>query len=308
MMLLGSIHMLLIWEGDIVFFYALIGFALVALRNFSNKTLLITGILLILSPILLYYLKLKFPILNAPVEILINKGEQIYAYKGWINQDVSRTDVLRESKSIRTNVWINLGDAPYRFAYIFFTSRISKILGIMLIGFVIGRSQFYPKIMEHKRKLFVWSVLVLIISLPLNYLVAKYMTGIVSAYSITMEGLILSIIYTFGVFPLALVYMAFIALAFEIKKIRKFLLFISPVGKMAFSNYIMHSLLGILIFYGIGFGLMENFGILMLTIIALVIFIFQIIYSSIWLKYFRFGPIEWVWRSLTYGNKQPLKK
>src|SRR5689334_3664781 len=69
MLLLGFIH-LMIWPGDIVFFYALLGFLLIPLRKFSNKTLLITGCVLLLSPILLYWLKMEFPVLNYPAQQL----------------------------------------------------------------------------------------------------------------------------------------------------------------------------------------------------------------------------------------------
>ena len=107
-------------------------------------------------------------------------------------------------------------------------------------------------------------------------------------------------------FPLAMGYLVFMAMIFEKKKTRSILLFISPVGKMAFSNYILQSITGIVLFYGIGFGLMEQFGQFVLTILALVIFSFQIAFSTIWLKYFQFGPLEWIWRSLTYGKVQTI--
>src|SRR6188768_1214357 len=77
MLLLGAVH-LLIWPGDIVFFYALLGFMLLPLRKFSNKTLLITGCILILSPILLYWLKMNWPVLNYPSEKLNQTGT-------WVN-------------------------------------------------------------------------------------------------------------------------------------------------------------------------------------------------------------------------------
>lgn len=308
MLLLGGIHMLFIWEGDIVFFYALVGFVLIMLRRFSNKTLLITGVLLLLSPILLYYLKMKLPLLNAHVDFLKKAGEQIYQNRGWINQDLSRTSVLRESKSLITNVWITLGDSPYRFAYLFFTSRFSKILGAMILGFVLARSGIYPGIMKHKSKLLLWSIVVLIFSLPLNYLMAGYMQNSDAYYALTSEGLLFSTVYAFGVFPLAMVYMVFIALMFEKERFRKFLLRIVPAGKMAFSNYILQSLIGIILFYGTGFGLMEQFGPLYLTLLAFLIFTFQIVYSTIWLNYFRFGPVEWLWRSLTYKKIQTIRK
>ena len=81
-----------------------------------------------------------------------------------------------------------------------------------------------------------------------------------------------------------------------------------PVGQMAFTNYLMQSLLVGLFFYGIGFG---NFGKLERHEIYYVVGVtwaLQIIWSHIWLRYFRFGPLEWAWRSLTYWKKQPLKK
>ena len=81
-----------------------------------------------------------------------------------------------------------------------------------------------------------------------------------------------------------------------------------PVGQMAFTNYLMQSLIGALFFYGIGlnyFGKLERYE---LYIYTGVVWIIEIIWSHIWLRYFRFGPLEWLWRSLTYWKKQPFKK
>ena len=77
---------------------------------------------------------------------------------------------------------------------------------------------------------------------------------------------------------------------------------------MAFSNYLMQSIICTLIFNGYGlrwFDAMERYQI---YIVVAGIWIFQIIFSNIWLRHYRFGPLEWVWRSLTYWKKQPLKK
>jgi uncharacterized protein len=81
-----------------------------------------------------------------------------------------------------------------------------------------------------------------------------------------------------------------------------------PVGQMAFTNYLMQSLIGALFFYGIGlnyFGKLERYE---LYIYTGVVWVIEIIWSHIWLRYFRFGPLEWLWRSLTYWQKQPFKK
>ncbi len=83
---------------------------------------------------------------------------------------------------------------------------------------------------------------------------------------------------------------------------------VRPVGQMAFTNYLMQSLICGIIFYGIGFGLYGMLQRFELYYIVAGVWIFQIITSHIWLRYYRFGPMEWVWRSLTYWKLQPFKK
>ncbi len=81
-----------------------------------------------------------------------------------------------------------------------------------------------------------------------------------------------------------------------------------PVGQMAFTNYLMQSLLVGLFFYGVGFGLFGKLQRYEIYYVVVATWILQIIWSHIWLRYFRFGPLEWAWRSLTYWKKQPFRK
>ena len=81
-----------------------------------------------------------------------------------------------------------------------------------------------------------------------------------------------------------------------------------PVGQMAFTNYLMQSFLCGLIFYGVGFGLFGKLQRYEMYYVVLGVWIVQIIYSHLWLRYFQFGPLEWLWRSLTYWKRQPIKR
>ena len=81
-----------------------------------------------------------------------------------------------------------------------------------------------------------------------------------------------------------------------------------PVGQMAFTNYLMQSFLCGLIFYGLGFGLFGKLQRYEMYYVVLGVWIVQIIYSHLWLRYFQFGPLEWLWRSLTYWKRQPIKR
>jgi uncharacterized membrane protein YeiB len=81
-----------------------------------------------------------------------------------------------------------------------------------------------------------------------------------------------------------------------------------PVGQMAFTNYLMQSFLCGMIFYGVGFGLFNKLQRYEIYYVVLAVWTFQIIFSHLWLRYFQFGPLEWVWRSLTYWKKQPVRR
>lgn len=88
--------------------------------------------------------------------------------------------------------------------------------------------------------------------------------------------------------------------------------FLQPVGKMALSNYLIQTLLCTYIFYGYGLGLFGKIGPFYGILITIGIYSLQILYSYYWMKKFQFGPMEWLWRRLTYGkfavNKNLLEK
>jgi uncharacterized protein len=76
---------------------------------------------------------------------------------------------------------------------------------------------------------------------------------------------------------------------------------------MALTNYLMQTVICVFIFYGYGFGLFGSSGAAEATLIGIAIYLFQIVFSYIWLKNFRFGPVEWIWRQLTYRRFLPLR-
>lgn len=82
---------------------------------------------------------------------------------------------------------------------------------------------------------------------------------------------------------------------------------LARVGQMAFTNYLMQTLICILIFYGYGLGYFGKLAFHQLYYVVAGVWIFQFMFSSVWLRYFRFGPLEWVWRSLTYWQRQPMR-
>ncbi|MBK8520392.1 MAG: DUF418 domain-containing protein [Ferruginibacter sp.] len=307
MLLLGFMH-LLIWNGDIVFFYALLSFLLLPLCKFSNKTLLITGTVLILSPILLYWLKMTWPVLNYPRELLTQAGIKSEGALLNIKSEEEFMNFMHHG-SWWDQLKGNIGGIFFRYQYLIFVSRVPKVLGMFLIGYVLGRSDFYKNIGQHK-KLIYWIIGIgLVLGLPANYMLANYMSNDMGDYwQLKTKGLYQTIAYALGVVPLSLAYVGLFMLSFQHAAGKKILSVLAPVGKMAFSNYIMHSLIGNFVFLGAGLGYMGQVGPVYFTLFGIAVFIVQIILSTIWLTYFNYGPVEWLWRSATYKKWQPLRK
>ena len=273
---------------------------------------MLTSVLLILSPILLYGLKMAIPVLNYPSLFLNEMGQnlELKLFPQFANAK-SNTDYLNIVKTFTW--WDILKDNAacifYRFGYLVFISRISKVLGMFLIGFVIGRTDFYKNLAQHKKLVKTIIAVGLLIGIPANYALAHFMaTYDNDYYQLKINGLYQTIVYALGVAPLALAYVGLFMLAFQTQVGKRFMSVLAPVGKMAFSNYIMHSLVGNYVFLGAGLGLMGQIGPVWYTVFGIGFFIIQIIYSIVWLKYFNFGPLEWLWRSATYWKMQPMKR
>jgi uncharacterized protein len=117
-----------------------------------------------------------------------------------------------------------------------------------------------------------------------------------------------AITYYWGRLFTAMGHVALILIFCKLPIITWFKKSIAAVGKMALTNYLMHSVICMIIFTGVGFGLFGQLERHQLYYVVFSIWIFQLIVSPIWLTYFRFGPAEWLWRSLTYLKKQPMRK
>lgn len=306
MFLLGLAHLLLLWTGDIVAFYALVGFVFLWIRKWSERKLFITAIVMLCLPVLIYFLRMKWNVLLAPAGLLYGTGTAVDSYlTGSKSFDEFLINLKTENyffqlKSLVAGVF-------YRFGDLIFQSRPLKVLGMFILGYLLGRNDRYKQLIANKKLLWTIAGAGLVIGLPANYQLSKLMeTGLY--YQLKIEGFYQSIAYAFGVAPLALAYVALFFLFAQTGVGKRITAVLQPVGKMAFTNYITHSIIGTLVFYGAGWGLAREVGPVYYTMLAFLVFIGQIIISTVWLKYFNYGPIEWLWRSATYKKWQPFKK
>ena len=298
LLLIGAGHLFLLWEGDILFLYALVALILPLFRKCSDKALLIWAAALIASPILIDVVKVLSNIKTGSfletIALSIDKQSGItdenfgqYLYKdgsGW-------------------QEWRNWQASGYfwRYSYIIESNRIPKVLGMFLLGFYAGRKMIYASLENYVsllKKIRRWGF---IIGIPSSMAMTYF--EIDERAVPNASGLFDTLFYALGVVPLSLAYVSAICLYWVKKKGNNKWRILAPVGRMALTNYLMQTILGIAIFYGVGFGLGGNIGPVFFIPIGIGIYLLQIAYSNWWMKHFNYGPFEWIWRMLTYGKK-----
>jgi uncharacterized protein len=120
------------------------------------------------------------------------------------------------------------------------------------------------------------------------------------------EGWLAALGFTIGAPTLAAAYVSGLSLLSLQEGGAKLLAPIGQVGRMALSNYVLQSIICSFLFSGYGLGMYEKVGAAGLWGITFAVYLVQIPLSVWWLSRFQFGPLEWLWRSLTYGKKQPF--
>jgi uncharacterized protein len=306
LLIIGLIHLVLIWLGDILTLYALLGFVLINFVNFSNKKLITWAIILILFPLVNWFI---INIANINYPLFFYKLNTQYAEASgfpmivWEGVNRFNLPAYLANENIVEFFKMNIGNTLIRIGNILMEGRIFKVLGIFLIGLWTGRKILNEDLLNNTKflkRVAAWGIC---IGFPIS--TARTYIEFFSNHE-PIWSFLNTLTYAFGTVPLAMGYAALLALLY--RKDLKFLHWFAPVGKTALSNYIFQTFIGITIFYGIGFGYTGKFGLTVIMFITIAIFIFQIFMSAWWLKYFRFGPLEWIWRQLTYNKRIKLKK
>ena len=297
--LIGFLHLLFLWAGDILLLYALVGFLLPFFRNISNRKLLIIAVILIFLPIAMdifkvltdYKYSLLVPVEKAIAYFNLQNGINKENFGIWLLNGMHYSDIVK----------FNIPGSFIRCQEFIEANRAVKVLGLFILGLYIGRNKIYAHLDEYKSLLKKVRNYGFLIGLPVSCFFAwneinGHPTG----------AIVSSIVYAFCVVPMSLAYISAICLWYIKHRDMKFFKIIAAPGRMALTNYIMQSVIGIIIFYGIGFKL-ALIGLIYVEMIAAAAFVFQILYSNLWLRYFQYGPLEWIWRIFTYGKFIKLK-
>jgi uncharacterized protein len=300
LLVIGLLHAYLLWAGDILSVYAVMGFVLILFRKKTNGSLLKWAFAMMALPILTYILLyiLFVAFVSPEVSVKIDAAQMDM----W-NEAVK---TVPQSSYLQILTGYNLNNIVGRYLGLILQMRLPKLLAMFLLGFYAYRRGFFQNLSSHQP--FIRRVLVygLVLGLVGNVAFAALAKS-EADFPPSPAGVAGVISYAFGVPALALFFIALVATLWQTRAWRRVLAFLAPVGRMALTNYLLQTVICVLIFYGYGFGQFGRFGATTATLIALAIFLFQILISALWLKFFSYGPMEWIWRQLTYRQRLDLR-
>ena len=303
-----------LWPGDILVTYALSSFVLWFIRNWKARNLLILATFLILIGSLQNFsLKSSLEIARDAAEemkISITKSEEVSEEtaawaQAWIEYE---NDYQAEKENIPDEIKDRTSSYASAYEYnleaanetIYFIIPFFLFLDALMM-MVVGMALFKLNILDGGRE----------IRFYIKMMCIGFLTGLfINAYEVLLitnsnmdiieTNPYLRFTYHFGRLFIALGYLGLIIALIKLRKFSSLRFRLACVGRMALTNYLMHSVIALFIFSGAGLGLLGKFSWSQLYLVVALIWALQLYISPLWLKYFYFGPIEWLWRLLTY--------
>ena len=271
---IGLAHLTLIWNGDILVEYALAAFVVLPLL-FGPRWLLGSAALLLLA---LYVIApLLPPVMPLPgragIAALVEDATRVYGTGGFF--DVLAFRIREVPAMVPLHVWL-----------------VPRTLALFLLGAFAWRSGIVRHASAHRRLLFGAAIAAILLGAALELAAA-------GRWRYPVERL--------GAVVLALGYAAAVIAAVSLPGGRRMLGWAAPLGRMAFTNYLAQSVICGWIFYGYGLGQFGRLGVAATLAIGVLIYVAQVMFSAWWLRRYRFGPVEWFWRTCMYGEVPPMR-
>jgi uncharacterized protein len=295
----GIVHAYLIWYGDILVAYSMCGVFVFLFRNTSPKKLLIMAAIFFILPTLLS-IRSSINVANW------SELDIFYALKSWLP---NHAQVQEELAAVKGG-YIDLLKArfphlKYIHTYQFVKFYFWRISALMFTGMAFYKNGI---VTAQKSRLFYKKMI--FIGLPLGTAFSVYGIWQNFAHQWNLEySLVLGYLYNyFGSIATSIGFIGIVMLIAKSDKFIKFKRAMTSTGKMAFTNYILMSVICGLIFNGFGLGLFGSLERFEQLLVVFGIWTILITLSVWWLKRFFYGPLEWLWRYLTYGKRPPFKR
>ncbi|MBO9703554.1 MAG: DUF418 domain-containing protein [Sporocytophaga sp.] len=295
---IGWFHSL-VYSGDILTYFFIMGFVLVVMDKVPSRVLIILAVFFLLQiPFVVMVINktLNHDYQRNPLLITM---DAIYSSNGPIFSKGSLLDVLS----------FNISEAQKsKWLYMFLYGRVFQTLGLFMIGIVIGRSGFFKTIGKYKKHCQVALVLASTLFIPLFIFNRFYLPEIASEKTIIESWTI--ILSSYANFAFVVIIFSSFVLLYQNDTIRKGLDILKYIGRMSLTTYVMQSVVWVPLIYGYGAGLYDSIGFFYSFLLGIVFFVAQLFLSRWWMNRYHYGPLEWLWRSVTYLSLQdvPLKR
>ncbi len=281
------------YSGDILVVYVLFGFLLIPFYSVSNKVVLALAVILFLG------------------------GGRFLSYGIFGNESILAMNIENFSETYMAAITSGTIMEVWRVNFISMIGKFNFQMGVLgrgyltfaffLLGMWIGRTRLFENLQTNApllKKIILWSAAGTIAMIPLFWYMFSQMESIFD-FTSWWSMFALSAYDNFNFFFTIFLAAGFVYL-YELPKMQRLLSWFAPYGRMALTNYVFQSLIGTFLFFNWGLGYIGQFRNIELFIIGLLIIGAQMIISFYWLKNFKYGPLEWAWRSLTYMKIQPF--
>tara|TARA_B100000575_G_scaffold294678_1_gene313141 strand:- start:11151 stop:12287 length:1137 start_codon:yes stop_codon:yes gene_type:complete len=297
LLFIGLLHAHLMWYGDILVAYAICSFLVYPFRRLSSEQLLITGLLILSVPSILNGLfQFSLPLMSA--------SELQDLSMDWApSSELIEQEITAFTGSLSHQITQNSQQALFLETFVFMILFLWRSGGLMLIGMALYKSGVLSAV--RSRSFYLKSAFyslnvgfpIVIYGMYMNFTMNwDFLYSMFTGSQFNYWG---SLFIAYGYISLIMVF----AQSENYHTIKKRL---ASIGQMALTNYITQSLIGVSIFYGVGFSLFGSLERSIQLLIVFAIWIIQYYISEKWLEKFTYGPIEWIWRSLTYKKMQPF--
>jgi len=300
LLLFGTLHILLLWDGDILVIYAITGTLLILFRKTTNSRIRKWVISLLAVPGVLVFAILVYTLI---ARLSVSGAETFAKSDASLAKEFANTDATKkllqngfiEGIAERIRTYLEL--SPLLF------SRIPTVLAMFLIGLYLGRSNFIrqlPEKIEILKKVRFWG---LTVGFSLMFFIVagtKFLPTVSALIAIIEDQYLAGPILCLG-------YASAVTLDFLKKPTRKIYGYFAKAGRMALTNYLTQSLVLTFLAYGWGLGLALKLNGFQVLGISFLLYVAQVILSGLWLSKFKYGPFEWVWRCITYWKVLPIK-
>lgn len=310
LILIGFLHQLLFWWGDVLVTYGLGGFLLMAFRKRRSKTILIWTLCLMMLPCLGVTGYVTFRHFWPPsaqraarnrIQGIVNRQEE---------QDKVRKTIEVNQKGSYAKIFVaRLPELAQEDANQ--PGVVIYTLPLFLLGMLVFRQGIFQDPASKRELLKKCLILGLAAGIPMN-VAATWLQTVVDAQAPglgpTPAMAAMVVLRLFGRPILSMGYACAIALLFLNESWRRWMLPFGAIGRTALTNYLLQTVIGTTIFFGYGLGLYGRVHLLALFILSVVIYLLQTPLSQWWLSRYRFGPVEWCWRTMTYGKPPEMRR